>query len=137
MSEIPQILIDNIKKKNVVLFLGSGFSYNSKHPNGDSAPLGKQLGTMISNAFLGGKYQDSPLTYISDLAISQSSLFEVQRLIYDIFIKFEPNDDQIKFSDFPWKTIFTTNYDLILEKAFKLNKNTCQELSIVFKNTRE
>jgi hypothetical protein len=38
MKEIPKSLIDQIRNKSVVLFLGSGFAYNSGHPDNKKAP---------------------------------------------------------------------------------------------------
>ncbi|RFZ81281.1 hypothetical protein DYU05_20070 [Mucilaginibacter terrenus] len=139
MSEklLPQILVDQIRNKNVVLFLGSGFAYNSVHPQGRKAPLGQALSDDIARKFLGNDYVGNPLTYNSDLAISASSLFDVQRFIYDIFEPFAPNEKQVAFSNFSWKSIFTTNYDLLLEKAYDKNREAAQSLSVVYRNTRE
>ena len=137
MDTIPKLLIENIFKKNIVLFLGSGFLSNATHPESKKAPLGNNLANLLSNKFLNGKYAGSPLSFVSDVAISESSLFEVQRYIYEIFEKFEPNESHILFSSFPWKAIFTTNYDLIVEKSYKKNDDAVQNLSVVVKNTPE
>jgi len=132
MKEIPKILIDNIRSRNVVLFLGAGFAYNAKHPENKKAPLGNKLKDIIADKFLDGKYKDSSLTYVSDLAISETNLFDVQNLIYDIFEKFYPNDNHVTYTKFPWKAIFTTNYDLILERAFEQTKVAFKS---VYRNT--
>lgn len=138
MNEQIEILAEDIKKKKVVLFLGSGFAYNALHPELKKPPFGKELGNKISDKFLGGNYKDSSLAYISDLAISQSNLFEVQEYIHYLFSDFSPNQNHLKYASLPWKAIFTTNYDLILEKAYKENNNkTIQDLSIVYRNTPE
>ncbi|RYX87153.1 SIR2 family protein [bacterium] len=137
MKEIPKTLIDQIRNKSVVLFLGSGFAYNSLHPQNKKAPLGAELATQIARKFLGDDYIGQPLTYISDLAISASNLFDVQSFIYEIFEPFSPNEKQKEFASFSWKAIFTTNYDLILEKAYNNNTKAAQELSTIYRNTRE
>ncbi|WP_149914697.1 SIR2 family protein [Sphingobacterium cavernae] len=137
MSKIPQPLIDSIKNKSVVLFTGSGFSYGANHPDGTKPPLGMELGEMMADKFLDNTYKTSPLTYISDLAISQTNLFEVQRFIYNIFKDFTPNEVHVKFTRFLWKAIFTTNYDQILEKAYELNKSSIQEINPIYRNTNE
>lgn len=136
MKDIPQVLIDNIKNKNVVLFLGSGFAYNANHPENKRAPLGNHLANIIADKFLNGEYKNSSLTYVSDLAISETSLFEVQNFIFEIFSKYSPNEKHKLYTTLPWKAIFTTNYDLILERAFDANKNkSVQELVRVYRNT--
>jgi hypothetical protein len=135
MNEIPPLLIENIAKKNIVLFLGSGYLYNAVHPEGAKAPLGPGLADMISERFLGSSHNGSPLTFVSDLAISETSLFEVQSYIYGIFEKFSPNDSHLLFASLPWKAIFTTNYDFIVERSFQRNPKAIQELSVVIRNT--
>lgn len=138
MIEIPQILIDSIKNKNVVLFLGSGFAYNANHPNSKQVPLGNKLAEMIADKFLEGNYKESSLTYVSDLAISESSLFEVQLFIAEIFDKYSPNENHKIYTTLPWKAIFTTNYDLILERAYKENKGSnAQDFVSIYRNTPE
>lgn len=137
MNDIPPSLIENIAKKNIVLFLGSGFLHNALHKENRKAPLGNELADLLSDKFLSGKYNGLPLAFVADLAISESSLFAVQLYIYEIFEAFEPNESHILFSSFPWKAIFTTNYDLIIEKSYRKNSNTVQNLSVVYKNTPE
>lgn len=138
MSEHINILAEDIKKKKIILFLGSGFAYNASHPESKDPPFGKELGNLISDQFLGGNYKESSLSYISDLAISQSNLFEVQEFIHTVFNDFSPNQNHLKYVSLPWKAIFTTNYDLILEKAFKETGNkTIQDISVVYRNTPE
>lgn len=137
MDNLPKILIDNIKNKNVVLFLGSGFSYNAIHSEGKQPPLGGKLAEMIAKEFLGEEFIDSPLTYVSDLSISESNLFDVQSFIAEIFENFYPNKNHEIYTTLPWKAIFTTNYDLILERAYKKSKNKNQDISVVYRNTPE
>jgi hypothetical protein len=137
MTKIPNSLIENVKAKNIVLFLGSGFAYSALHPLNSKPPLGNELSKMLSENFLGGSYNSEPLNFVSEMAISENSLFKVQSFIADVFEPFSPSDNQFLYTTFPWKAIFTTNYDLILEKAYQKNKTPLQELSKVFRNTPE
>lgn len=137
MIEIPPVLIESIKKKNIVLFLGSGFAFNAVHPENKKAPFGNELSNLISEEFLGGKFKDNSLVFVAELAISETDLFTVQSYIADILDKFTPNPSHVLYSSFPWKAIFTTNYDLILERAYQKNKNAVQKLSTVYRNTPE
>lgn len=138
MKEIPQILIDSIKNKNVILFLGSGFVYNAKHTEDKQAPLGSHLAEMIADKFLNGQFRNDSLTLVSDLAISETNLFDVQKYISEIFEEFYPNENHKIYTTLPWKAIFTTNYDLILERAYAKNtKNNAQDFVRVYRNTPE
>ncbi|GGC33256.1 SIR2 family protein [Parapedobacter defluvii] len=116
--EIPKPLIDQIKDGNVVLFLGAGASYGAKHPKGINPPNGYQLAQLISDKFLTDEFSDQSLQYVSELAISEYDLFSVQSYIYELFEPFSPNDHHLEIPRFVWKSIITTNYDLIIEKAY-------------------
>ncbi|MCD4719438.1 MAG: SIR2 family protein, partial [Desulfobacula sp.] len=135
MNEIPPLLIENIAKKNIVLFLGSGYLYNAKHPEERKAPLGPDLADKISDKFLNGSHKGSPLAFVADLAISEANLFEVQSYIFEIFENFFPNESHYLFASLPWKAIFTTNYDLIVERSYYKNDKAIQDLSAVYRNT--
>jgi tetratricopeptide (TPR) repeat protein len=135
--KIDNNLIENIKSKNVVLFLGSGFAFNALHNEGKKPPLGQELSKLISERFLNGEYNLEPLTFVSEMAINSTGLFTVQSFIASIFTDFKPNDSHKKFATLPWKAIFTTNYDLILEEAYFKNPDAVQEISPVFRNTPE
>ena len=78
--KIPKALIDQIKDGNVILFLGAGAAFDSKHPKDKKPPTGKQLANLISEKFLGKEYLDSDLQYVSELAISELDLLTVQKL---------------------------------------------------------
>lgn len=135
MNEIPQLLIENIAKKNIVLFLGSGYLYNAKHPDMRTAPFGPDLANEISDRFLNGSHKGSHLAFVADLAINETNLFEVQSFIFEIFDKFTPNEAHHLFASLPWKAIFTTNYDLIVERSYQNNEKAIQDLSTVYRNT--
>lgn len=131
---IPKHLIDQIKSGNVVLFMGAGSSYGSKNTKNETIPNGNQLSILLGNKFLGEQHSGD-LAYISELCISESSLFDVQQYIREIFNEFQPCDYHKKISDFSWKALFSTNYDLIIEQSYQKNKNKLQELVPVFKDT--
>lgn len=136
--ELPKALLDQIQEGNVVLFLGAGASYGAKHPNpSNKIPLGQTLADMIANKFLGTNYKNMPLSHVSELAISQTDLFTVQKYISDFFIEFEPNEFHKLIPQFKWKAIFTTNYDYIIEKSYLDKNKRIQELSPVVKNTNQ
>lgn len=135
MPLIPHHLLEQIKAGNVVLFLGAGASYGSKNKSGDVIPNGKVLSDLIARKFLGSEYVGKDLAYNAELAISESSLFDLQKFVSDIFKEFEPQPYHIKIPSFVWKAIFSTNYDLIIEKSYARVSPTIQELIPIFKNT--
>lgn len=134
MKTIPHHLKEQIKAGNVVLFLGAGASFGAINGQSEKIPSGKELAKKLSDKFLGDG-TEGDLSYISELCISESSLFEVQQFLSEIFKGFEPTEYHSKIPQFVWKAIFTTNYDLIVEKSFQRNKKNMQELVSVTKNT--
>lgn len=125
--EIPDHLINQIKEGRAVLFLGAGASACALDDNGKNPPTTSQLAAMLSQKFLGGKYDDHPLGEVGDLSISESNLFDVQGYICDIFHPFKPSKAHSLMSTFRWKGIATTNYDQLIEKAYLGNRNAFQK----------
>ncbi len=134
MITIPSNLISAIASESAVLFLGAGASIGARHPNGASVPNGQDLKTALSNRFLEGKLQDKTLQHVADVAINESDLNTVQSFIYEIFEPFEPADHHLIIPRFSWHAIVTTNYDLIVEKAYQQAGDTKQELAVFTKD---
>jgi len=136
MLEIPKSLLEQIKEGNVVLFLGSGATVGAKHPLFEKAPIGRALAALIVDKYFDQTYSGSDLQYISELAMSETNWFEVQSFIKDIFEPFEPGEHHLKIPLFSWKAVFTTNYDMVLEKSYKAVSERVQNLIPVIRNTR-
>lgn len=134
---LPKYFVEQIKAKNVILFLGAGASFGALHPAGLKMPNGQELADLIAEKYLGESYKGKNLSYVSELAINESSLFDVQHYIYELISPFTPAEHHIKISNFPWNKIFTTNYDFIIENAYKGNKDSVQNLFPVVRNTPE
>jgi hypothetical protein len=119
MSSLPKVLVDNIKENSVVLFLGAGASIGAEHPQRKQIPNGKELAKMLVDKFLGPEYRGIPLLRAAELAIAQSDLFTFQDYVASIFREFGPSDHHRLVPRFLWKAIFTTNYDLVIERAYE------------------
>ena len=116
--DIPNYLISEIKAGNAVLFFGAGVSYGARNNKNETVPLGNSLRDMISDKFLGGKYKDRPLDIVAGMAVSESDLHKVQDFIKNIFMDYEPAEYHKIIPTFRWRALYTTNYDLIIEKAY-------------------
>ncbi|SCY04476.1 SIR2-like domain-containing protein [Nonlabens sp. Hel1_33_55] len=133
-TTIPKALLDQIKEGKCVLFLGAGASFDAKHPDGENPPSGQQLSDLIALKFLGKEYLGSDLQYVSELAISETDLGTVQKFIADIFKKFTPGKHHLRLPLYNWHSIFTTNYDLIIESAYDKVPSRQQVLATFIKN---
>lgn len=135
---LPKILTDYIKEGNVILFLGAGASIGAEHPQKKKIPNGKQLAKMLVDKFLGNEYSGIPLTRAAELSIALTDLFTVQDYLASIFTEYWPAEHHQLISNFLWKTIVTTNYDLIIERSYEKAisaKENVQTIVPFLKNT--
>ena len=133
--QLPQALIESVRRGEVILFLGSGASKGAVHPKASVAPTGPQLGTLLCDRFLSTDYYGRPLAEISELAISESDLYTVQDFIASFFVDFYPASFHELIPTFCWIAIFSTNYDLLVERTYQKMAGKClQELTIFLKD---
>jgi tetratricopeptide (TPR) repeat protein len=133
---VPHILLDHIREGQVVLFLGAGASIGALHKNNKTPPVGTALSTLIADKFLGEDFRNRSLAQVAELAISETDLFTVQEYIASLFRDFYPNTFHKLIPRFVWKAIATTNYDLIIERAYEEVSNRLQ-FPVVFKKNGE
>jgi Flp pilus assembly protein TadD len=124
--DIPSPLEAQIREGNAVLLLGAGASRDARDAAGNHPPSGVQLGAMLSDRFLGGKYKDHPLGQIGEYAISETDLTTVQEYIRGILEPFEPSDAHRLMTSFSWHGLATTNYDRLIERAYETTPTALQ-----------
>ena len=106
-------IIDLLKTQNVTLFLGAG---NSLRLGG---PSGKDLLERVIQKFsdLDFRNRSNFFDVCEDIIGSDShSRVELEDYIKKQFIGLKPDESIIKLISLPWKCIFTTNYDLVIER---------------------
>ena len=81
-------------------------------------PQGDHLRDLICDKFLGGKLKESPLNAVAAMAANEGGFSEFQRYIHDLFLPYEPADFHLLIPKFRWRAIGTTNFDLLVEKAY-------------------
>jgi hypothetical protein len=126
--EIPGALTSAIKENAVVLFLGAGASIGASHPNSLAVPSSDKLRDLLSDRFLGGKLKNRPLKVVADLCASERDRNVVQSYIREILLQFGPAGFHRQIPEIPWRGIATTNYDLIVERAYSEEAKRCQQL---------
>src|SRR5437667_11367242 len=117
--DLPTDLIHQVRQGRAVLFLGAGAARKAKDRNGKEPPLGYELRDSIAERFLTDKYTSEALTWVAELAISASSLFQVQDFIADQFRDLTPADFHRLIPTFRWRGIATTNYDRVVETVYE------------------
>ena len=116
--EIPPILREQARQGRVILLLGAGASIGAKDRHGKRPPSGAELSKHLSEKFLGGQFNSADLSTVSEFAVSELGLLAVQQELHDIFCEFEPTDAHRLLPKFSWGGLATTNYDLLVEKAY-------------------
>ena len=108
--------IFHILNGDAILFAGAGFSHGAKNINNEEFLLGNGLSKkMIDDADL--DEDDLDLEYISELYIEEKGIDMFISFLKKEYICQTYTDSQKIISNLPWKRIYTTNYDNIIEKA--------------------
>lgn len=128
MMELPSVLLEAMKDQRAVLFLGAGASYDAKHPSGNKIPSGDKLRDIICDQFFSGKMKEKSLTAASSMAANEVGYVPFQKFIHDLFEPFRPTDFHLLIPQFRWKAIATTNFDLIVERAYEAAPDPLQTL---------
>lgn len=136
MTNIPKPVIDIVREGRAFLFLGAGASVGAISKNRNNPPIGKELGQLLVNKFLTPEYNNYTLPQIAELSISEYDISTVQEYIASIFEEFTPSEFHKLIPQFNWRGIATTNFDLIVERAFSEVKDRNQYL-VVFKKDGE
>lgn len=124
--DIPHALVQQIQDGKGILFLGAGASMSARNDKGQAPPMGKRLGELIADRFLGGKFKDASLAQIGELAISETDLTTVQDFIKDQFEHFAPSEAHKQVADFKWAGLVTTNYERLIELGYEANPRALQ-----------
>ena len=127
-NQLPPVLLAAIAEGRAVLFLGAGASRGAKDDHGNDIPTADELAVSIVDNFLGPEYKDCDFRSAYDLAASSRDVLTLQNFLFDRLNSFRPADFHLLLALFPWAGILTTNYDLIVERAFSKAKSALQRL---------
>ena len=133
--ELPDFLKTQVREGKVVLVFGAGASRDANSKAGGPVPHSStELANSIAQRFLGGSYSSLPLNQVSEYAISESSLFDVQEFIRNQFEDLEPAPFHRLIPRFRWHGLATTNYDRVVEKSYDAEKQRLQAVKPIISN---
>lgn len=136
MTTIPKPVVDAVFEGRAFLFLGAGASVGAIAHKTTKPPNAKELGQLLVKKFLSPEYKDYTLQQIAELSISEHDLSTVQEYIASIFMDFGPSEFHKLIPQFNWRGIATTNFDLVIERAYNEVKGENKSL-VVFKKDGE
>lgn len=125
---IDHVLVEALREQRVALFLGAGASRGASDDEGKDIPDARALGEAIADAFLDGHYRTSDFRTIYDFACSHKGGRQVQEFVYNTLRTFQPAAHHLLIPTFRWRAIFTTNYDLVIERAYNAQKDAVQTI---------
>lgn len=125
---LPSTLIAAVQEQRAILFLGSGASRNASHQNSLQIPLGEKLRDLLCDKYFDGRLKDRQLTAVAAMAASEVGITQLQKYVRDIFQDFGPADFHSLVPTFRWRAIATTNFDLIIERAYERSRGAVQTL---------
>jgi len=112
---LPESLVSKIFSGRCVLFLGSGASLAA------GAPSATSLTEKLSNKYLDGKHKDRSLAKVASYVEQKPGIGrrELLELVISQLKDLEVTEAHKKLINFPWASIFTTNYEELIEKSFE------------------
>jgi len=132
--EIPDDLIQAIQDRKCILFVGAGLSQNVKRSDDSSLPGWKGLLEELlefakteDKDFVGNQVEITKLIEDGDYLTAAQELRETvsPKIFQDYFDKtfgdpnLKPYEGQLLLPQIPFRAILTTNYDKLLENAYK------------------
>jgi hypothetical protein len=126
---IPAVLIEAVKSKRVIPFLGAGASKEARNSAGKQPPDADQLRDILATKFFGKLIPNRDVMAVSEMAISSAGgtglVFDAVRHAFD---GFEPAAAHTLLSTFNWRMIATTNYDCLIEHGYNSSSKRLQSL---------
>ncbi len=109
-----------IASGGAVVFFGAGFSAGATGFDGE-LPLGNQLRDKLGEfcGFERKYYETKDLKDVAEHCLLEKSRQEIVEKLKDIFRVKQPKDEQKVVVGWPWKSIYTTNYDDLICYAGK------------------
>ncbi len=120
-------LTEKMKKERFILFLGAGFNYNAKTSRNNNIPLGNDLKLEIIKNFLKIdrhhphylELLDYSLSDLAQYSKREKNYHDFNNFLIDIFTNTKPLNYHEDFTIYPWKKIYTTNIDDLVENIYR------------------
>ncbi len=119
-------LVETIQAGECVLFLGAGISTDS------GAPTGQQLANELGKHFLGSDSGSYPLGEISELIDANEGRKTLNEWLLRRFESLMPAGALADLPLFRWKSIYTVNFDTLLEAAYEQQPSRLQALRVFY-----
>jgi hypothetical protein len=118
MLEIPEPLISDISNGRCLPFIGAGFSLNAKLPSKLKMPDWNGLGDQLArSAKLNGVLTPPEIAEAYERRFGRVQLIDAIRKALHVE-RAKPGAAHLSFATLPFDTVYTTNFDLLLEESY-------------------
>ena len=117
MVELPYPLIADIAEGRCIPFLGAGFSRNAIVPDGVMPDWRDLTATLAAEGSLDTNLGGPPAAQEYERRYGRVQLIEAVRRALHVDDA-RPGRSQVSFAQLPFDTVYTTNFDLLLENAY-------------------
>lgn len=125
---IPQPLRDDIESGKCLPFIGAGFSLNARLPTGLEMPAWPELTSQLASiGCLDANSSGPEVASEFEKRFGRVQLIEAIRRALHAG-RAEPGNAHKPFAELPFDTIYTTNFDLLIEDAFTMVKRPFRSL---------
>lgn len=118
---IPLGLRHALESGECVLFVGAGIGSHLRRPDGSQAPDASSLAKEMADRFNVPASAPYDLARISQVVELRKGRAELDAFVRQRLADLEPDGTIRWISTIRWRAIFTTNYDLSIERAYTLN----------------
>lgn len=115
-----------INNGNACVMVGAGFSFNAKpnNPRAKPFPTWQDLGKVFYGKVRGNNIEDSGYNFYDPLRLAYEVETNFGKHVLNNILKseipdqeYQPSKLHVELLKLPWKDVFTTNYDTLLERA--------------------
>lgn len=131
--DIPSYLIDEVKRGGAVLFLSGQAFFNNQNSEKEFLLSDNELRDKLSERFLDGEEKALDLSSVFDIAVDEHELSAVQDYIKTLYWGYEPSENQLKIANYNWASIYSTNYNLIVERIYSNSTKRKQRIVPIYK----
>jgi SIR2-like domain len=117
MPNVPEPLIDDIAEGRCLPFFGAGFSLNARLAQGQTMPTWSGLTTALAQAGeIAARDSGPDVAQEYERKFGRVGLIDaIRRALHTDSVR--PGAAHLAFAELPFDTVYTTNFDLLLEDA--------------------
>lgn len=109
--------LNTIDDGRSILVLGAGFSMGAINADNEKMPSANKLASILAEKI--GEDDETGLEEISGLYLEDHSRADLLAYLKGMFTCVKPTHAQAEIANAPWRRIYTTNYDNVVEKSQK------------------